>query len=225
MSALHANVDETVQNTIKGGKADKLTPQDIADKHGVSLEKITSQITKGIKVEMEHTNNRQEALDLVYDHLTEFPDYYTRLNKMEKNADKELNENKLLIKRLLREELDEGFGDSLRKVAAGAMLGGALAGSPQAQATPKAPTELGVDKLGVDKLGVKKEANGTISSSVVTDGPTPELAKELALTKAKEQLLQKGISAERLDNLQVVGEKVKRNKSGSYDCALKIAIQ
>jgi len=96
-----------MKNTIKGGKSDNMSLQDIADKFNVSLDKIQAQLKKGVKIESEHTDDKEKAKEIAMDHITEFPDYYDRLNKMEKEADKEwvLDENKLLIKRLLRENL------------------------------------------------------------------------------------------------------------------------
>lgn len=109
LAALHANANESVTetNTIKGGKADKLSLQQIADKFDVSIEKIKSQIQKGIKIEMEHTNDKEKAREIATDHISEFPDYYDRLGKMEKKAEKqwELNETKKFIKQRLRENL------------------------------------------------------------------------------------------------------------------------
>jgi len=67
---------EEVGDIITGGKADKKKPQDF-DKE---------QIKMGLKVEMEHTDDPMVAIEITMDHLTEFPDYYTRLDKMEKQA-------------------------------------------------------------------------------------------------------------------------------------------
>ena len=110
LAALHANADINESNTLKGGKADKLTPKEIADKFNVSTSKITTQITKGEKVESEHTNNKGKAKEIAMDHVSEFPDYYDRLEKMEKEAEKywksKLTEDKKIIKKLLRENLD-----------------------------------------------------------------------------------------------------------------------
>lgn len=41
------------------------------------------QLEMGTKIEMEHTDNKLIAKMIAKDHLTEFPDYYTRLRKME----------------------------------------------------------------------------------------------------------------------------------------------
>jgi Protein of unknown function (DUF5661) len=92
-----------MENKIKGGKADNMTAKDIADKFKVSVDKIHAQIKKGIKAEMEHTKDKEKATEIAMDHLTEFPDYYDRLDKMEKTAeDKWVKENyKPLIKEYL----------------------------------------------------------------------------------------------------------------------------
>ena len=102
LAALHANTNEntdmcnefdfgimgkpavTESNQIKGGKGDKLTVKDIADKFGVPVSKIEKELRMGKKVETEHTPSTTKATEIGMDHLTEFPDYYTRLLKMEK---------------------------------------------------------------------------------------------------------------------------------------------
>jgi hypothetical protein len=74
------------EDKIKGGKADNKTPEDIAKKHGVSVDKIKQQLKMGIEVEMEHVNDRKLSAEIALDHLDEIPDYYNRLKKMEKDA-------------------------------------------------------------------------------------------------------------------------------------------
>ena len=44
------------------------------------------ELAAGIKIEMEHTDNPAIAKSIAKDHLSEIPDYYTRLIKMEKEA-------------------------------------------------------------------------------------------------------------------------------------------
>jgi len=41
------------------------------------------QLAMGIEAEMEHTASRDIATKIAMDHLTEFPQYYTALRKME----------------------------------------------------------------------------------------------------------------------------------------------
>ena len=50
------------------------------------------ELALGIKTEMEHTDDKEEAKSIARDHLLEIPDYYTRLLKMEKELKE--NENK-----------------------------------------------------------------------------------------------------------------------------------
>ncbi len=42
-----------------------------------------NQLEKGIKVEMEHTDDRSLAKQIAKAHLAEIPDYYDRLKRME----------------------------------------------------------------------------------------------------------------------------------------------
>ncbi len=74
---------------IAGGKADDLTPGDIAKKHNVKTEVIKKQLEKGKKVEMEHTNIPKLSKEISMDHLEEIPKYYDKLADMEKKALKE----------------------------------------------------------------------------------------------------------------------------------------
>jgi hypothetical protein len=46
----------------------------------------SKQLEMGIKVEMEHTTNKKISERISKDHLAEIPDYYARLEKMEKDA-------------------------------------------------------------------------------------------------------------------------------------------
>ena len=41
------------------------------------------ELEMGIKVEFEHTNDKDLAKSIAKDHLSEIPDYYTRLRDME----------------------------------------------------------------------------------------------------------------------------------------------
>lgn len=47
-----------------------------------------AELAKGIKIELEHTTNKDIAKKNSLDHLSEISDYYTRLIKMEKEAEK-----------------------------------------------------------------------------------------------------------------------------------------
>ena len=99
---------EEIGDKIKGGKADDNSPQEF-DKE---------QIKMGLKIEMEHTDDPMIAIEIAMDHLSEFPDYYTRLDKMEKEAkgekseDGEESEDEELTDRLLGYE-PKNVGDEV----------------------------------------------------------------------------------------------------------------
>lgn len=71
------------EEKLKGGVSDKKTLEDVAKKHTVELEKLKQELDKGVKVEMEHTNDKDKAKEIAMDHLFEDPNYYVKLNKIE----------------------------------------------------------------------------------------------------------------------------------------------
>jgi hypothetical protein len=76
---------------LKGGLADNKTLIKIAKKHTTignrnvneMVKLLKKQLSMGMKVEMEHTNNRKRAEEIAMDHLSENPNYYTKLKKIE----------------------------------------------------------------------------------------------------------------------------------------------
>ena len=79
------------ESTVEEEKLlDKPTPslKDLAKKHDRSLADMGSQLAKGIKAEKEHTTDMLVAKEIALDHLSELPDYYDRLEKMEESIDK-----------------------------------------------------------------------------------------------------------------------------------------
>ena len=80
--------ESKVKDLIPGGLGAKLRSptmkkqhQEIADKHGVSLEDIEKQIQKGMKVEMEHTSDPEYAHEIAMDHVIEDPKYYDKTHE------------------------------------------------------------------------------------------------------------------------------------------------
>jgi len=61
---------------LSGGLADEKEPSDY-DPY---------QLTTGIEVEMEHTDDPEMSREIAMDHLEEIPDYYDRLEKMERDT-------------------------------------------------------------------------------------------------------------------------------------------
>ena len=52
------------------------------------------QLKLGIDVEKEHSDDPEISKRIAKDHLSELPDYYTRLNKMEKEGEQSLRGRK-----------------------------------------------------------------------------------------------------------------------------------
>lgn len=66
----------------------KVNPGGRAEEKGVTRDDFPkATIDKGIKVELEHTKDRELAEKIVLDHLAESPDYYEALDKMEKSLE------------------------------------------------------------------------------------------------------------------------------------------
>ena len=78
------------EEKLKGGKADNKTFEDLVNKNkqkgkdvGLVEKELKKQLNKGIKVEMEHTDDRGKAKEIAMDHLFEDPKYYDKLQKIE----------------------------------------------------------------------------------------------------------------------------------------------
>lgn len=72
-----------MKDRIKGGLADNKTIEDIARKHSQFVGTIQKALERGIKVEMEHSNDKKIAKEIAMDHLWEDGEYYEKLQKME----------------------------------------------------------------------------------------------------------------------------------------------
>jgi DNA-directed RNA polymerase beta subunit len=86
-----ARIGEQAEREMKA--AEEL-PGGLADKQKDS-KYDAKELARGIEVEFEHTNDRDKAKEIAKDHLEEIPDYYTRLDKMEAEAEKETKEAKI----------------------------------------------------------------------------------------------------------------------------------
>lgn len=71
-------IKSAAADLIPGGRGDNAKPSQFDQ----------NELSQGMKVEKEHTDSKELAKQIAIDHLTEFPDYYTRLDKMESEAKK-----------------------------------------------------------------------------------------------------------------------------------------
>ena len=74
------------EDKIPGGLAQGKDLPEIANKHKVDIDDLTKQYQKGIKVEMEHTTDREVACEIAMDHLFEDPKYYDKLETIEEST-------------------------------------------------------------------------------------------------------------------------------------------
>ena len=81
--------DYAKEMEARGENEENACIEDLATRHGVSLEDITNQLEMGLKVEMEHTEDMDVAKKIALDHLAEDPYYYTKLAKMEGKGENE----------------------------------------------------------------------------------------------------------------------------------------
>ena len=82
---------DVTESEIEGGKSEGMSLIDLAKKHDPKgyyqiedfVRFLTNQLIDGVFVEMEHTDDSQKAREIAMDHLTEDPNYYIKLKKME----------------------------------------------------------------------------------------------------------------------------------------------
>lgn len=84
--------EEAIKYAMDKGWKPKIAAEEnmtgLADKKGITeMDVDPKELEMGIKVEMEHTEDPVIAKKIALDHLAEIPDYYTRLLKMEKEAE------------------------------------------------------------------------------------------------------------------------------------------
>ena len=84
---LRRTFEESIGLIREGEKLSKPTPtvDDLAMDYDVSKETVLKQLDAGIKIELEHTNDREIAREIALDHLSEKLDYYELLAKFEKD--------------------------------------------------------------------------------------------------------------------------------------------
>lgn len=75
------------QDELEGGIGDEMTLKKISKIHKVSLYDLVDEFAKGVDVEKEHTNDLKTAMEIAMDHLSEDPNYYMKLKKIETNEE------------------------------------------------------------------------------------------------------------------------------------------
>lgn len=66
----------------EGGKSGEMSPDEVYQRSSSnSRRNFDAELETGISVEMEHTDDPDEAKRIALDHLAEDPEYYTKLGK------------------------------------------------------------------------------------------------------------------------------------------------
>ena len=151
--------------------------EQIAKKHRMDVSDIQRQLDMGEPIEHEHTKDHKLAMDIALQHLDEFPDYYTRLKKMEASAKKEHKKFKDV-----KEETksgDQGLHDWFGKSKSSSgkkgwvQLGGKFSGEPCA----RQPGQTSTPKCGSSKMKrdlSTKEEEGAFKRKNHLDPNQPE---------------------------------------------------
>ena len=188
----------------KGPVKSYKSPEELAKKHGVSVEEIKKQLEIGTKVEFEHTTSKSSARITALQHLDEKPDYYTKLKKME--TQKESNNcipEQRLVDKILGEILeasksgDDDLGDWWRKssgtnpktgkkVPGWVQLGGKFAGAPCA----KQPGQTTKPKCGSSKMAAEMspEEEEKAAARKRREDPNPDRKGEAINVKTESKI-------------------------------------
>jgi len=156
-------------NKIPGGKAARSKPSDFDPK----------QLAMGIEVEQEHGRNSAQAREIAMDHLKEFPDYYTRLKRMEKSAEKAKEESGMEIHHLLGllEDVRSSFGEAASPPPFKAK-------ERQAAGLPAMPTRKGAQPPPIPMKARKPvDPNSDVGQAL---GDMKKMGKEAELKKRRE---------------------------------------
>jgi hypothetical protein len=161
---------------IPGGLAKGLTLNDIAEKHGVSVDIMVAQFKKGISVEMEHTTDREIAKEIALDHLFEDPKYYDKLAKIENPTNEGLKD--------LEKELVVLYNKAFKMM-------------PKSPAQMKVRAEIDKLKKQIDSLK-KESVNEATASEIVKDldKVRHDLIKKVDVLIAKKKKLYSNVDIE-----------------------------
>jgi len=64
-----------MKNKIKGGVGDNVKISDLSHKFKIPISCLKNQLSKGIKVELEHTEDIGIVKEITLDRISEFPNY------------------------------------------------------------------------------------------------------------------------------------------------------
>lgn len=113
MNSLKLKLQQIREELLKGGLADSLSLTDIAKKHNVDISHIKEQFKKGLEVEREHSTNKIIQTEIAKDHLSEDPNYYTKLATIESSILESIKDDAI---KHFEKELEERGAEGIDEV-------------------------------------------------------------------------------------------------------------
>lgn len=195
------NVNETEK--LKGGLSDKKTLEDIAKKHDSKgyyhivnmVQSLKKQLDIGVKIEMEHTNNKDEAMEIALDHLWENPKYYSKLKKAE-----------------IDEECWKGYKQIGGKIKNGKRVPNCVPTNEASSPVQQAAIAINMKKKGIEPKKKETKESTDAGSSGSFSGP----AFGGGITKREIYKIHNAKLHEEVE----MGEATDASSSGSYDVPL-----
>ena len=178
--------DMNESELLKGGNADNKSLIQIAKKHDAKnyyhidnmVQSLKKELEMGIKIEMEHTDDKDKAKEIAMDHLWENPSYYTKLKKS--NIEEEVINN---IKTDLNEKCWKGYTQKGMKTMFGKRYPNCVkktktneASSPAQQAA----IAINMKKKGIEpKKETKEQTDASSSGSYEGNAFGPMIKREI----------------------------------------------
>ena len=195
--------DVNESEILKGGNADNKTLVQIAKKHDAKgyyhivdmVQSLKKQLDMGIEIEMEHTNNEDEAIEIALDHLWENPSYYTKLKKSD-----------------IEEACWKGYKQVGGKIKNGKNVPNCVPTNEASSPAQQAAIAINMKKKGIEPKTETKESMGAGSSGSF-EGP---VFSDVVLKKD----IHKFHNSNLKEQQEEMGEATDASSSGGYDVPL-----
>ena len=188
---------------LKGGNSDNKTLTQIAKKHDAKgyyhivnmVQSLKKQLDMGVEIEMEHTDNEDEAMEIAMDHLWENPSYYTKLKKSD-----------------IEESCWKGYKQVGGKIKNGKNVPNCVPTNEASSPAQQAAIAINMKKKGIEPKTETKESMGAGSSGSF-EGP---VFSDVVLKKD----IHKFHNSNLKEQQEEMGEATDASSSGGYDVPL-----
>ncbi len=198
---------------LKGGNADNKSLIHIAKKHDAKgyyhidnmVQSLKKELEMGIKIEMEHTDDKDKAKEIAMDHLWENPSYYSKLKKSDIEEE---------VKTDLNEKCWKGYTQKGMKTMFGKRYPNCVKKDTNEASSPaqQAAIAINMKKKGIEPKSETKEQT-TAASSGSVEGP---VFSDVVLKKN----IHKFHNSNLKEQQEEMGEATDASSSGGYDVPL-----